>query len=110
VKTAFKASGRRPGSGKFAGCADADVAEALYDMTLEGGANEEIGSVQELGWYGLLIDTGVQGVPHAIVNEDSDGFFTYQEFQTEDAARRRWSRIESMYDEYDDADDDTDYY
>ncbi len=57
--------------------------EALYLLSLDGLCVAEAGSVQENGWHGLLVDTGIKEAPHAILHEDSQGFVTYDVFETE---------------------------
>jgi hypothetical protein len=94
--------------GKFEGNADESLAERLHQMTLDGGPDEETGDVQESGWYGLLIDTGEDDAPHAIVEEDSQGFFSYESYENEAEAREAWKKlVEKMLDEDADSDDPT---
>jgi hypothetical protein len=75
----------KPGPGKFEGCEDLETAERLYAITLDGGCDEEDGSVDEGGWIGLIGE--------AIVTEDSQGFFTYTLFDSEAAARHVWASL-----------------
>lgn len=64
------------GPGKFEGCDDGRLAEVLYSITMDDGCDDDV------GWYGLIVQRG-----HAyLVNEDSQGFFTYEHFETAAAA------------------------
>ena len=86
----------RPGPGKFEACGDSRLADVLYGITLESGCVEEIGSVDELGWYGII-----ENRDHAyIVEEDSQGFFDYTRYDTIRAAHTVFSKLWDMYDEY----------
>jgi hypothetical protein len=90
-------SERRPG--KFEGCDDQDLGEMLYGITQEGGCEAELGDGQDFGWYGLLVNVEsptVSGLSY-IVSEDSQGFFDYTEFTTEQLARQAWGKLEKEY-------------
>ena len=82
--------------GKFEGCADDRLAEVLYSITMTG-CDEEVGSVDELGWYGLILHRR-----HGyIVSEDGNGFFCYEYHDTKEEAQAEYNRIESdIADEY----------
>jgi hypothetical protein len=80
--------------GKFEGCADQRLGEALYNVTLDG-CNEDLGDVEGFGWYGL-IKTHKNTY---IVWEDSQGFFGYETFSHKDGAKE-WARLEAEYAEY----------
>jgi hypothetical protein len=87
----------KPGPGKFEGCHDKRIARVLYDIAGMSGCDEDIGSVQELGWFGLIIQRN-----HAyIISEDSQGFFDYTYFDSVQDAREAYNRIVSEYDELD---------
>jgi hypothetical protein len=86
---------RRPG--KFEGIPEEIPAEELYEIVLNGGAVDEIGSVDELGWYGLVEYKG----RWYIVSEDAQGFFDADEFDSEREARKQWEEIVEAYDRYD---------
>lgn len=76
-----------PGPGKFEGCYDLRIAEALNEGTLEGWCDEQTGSIDENGyWVGL--------VGRFIVSEDSQGFFDYEAHDSEITARQVFRRIE----------------
>lgn len=81
--------------GKFEGNVDEELAERLYDATLEGGCDEEIGSVHELGWYGRFIDR--VGQYYYILFEDSDGFFEYFQFDSLVELNQAWAEVEGQY-------------
>lgn len=83
-----------------------ELAEALYQLSLDG-PDEEIGSVQEMGWYGLLLgvtpeEVGeygeeaveqMEGAQDFIISEDSQGFVDYESFESSADARYRWEEI-----------------
>jgi len=67
--------------GKFKGNADIALAQRLYDVTMESGQIEDIGSVDEGGWYAWIEDDyGLDDMRrHYIAVQDSQGFFTVLE-------------------------------
>ena len=83
-----------------------DLAEALYQISLDG-PDEEMGSVDEMGWYGLLLgitpeEMGefgqdvvdeMEGAQNFILSEDSYGFVDYEAFESEADAKARWEEI-----------------
>ena len=70
---------RQPG--KFEGCYDQDLAQALHNLSLEGGCDQEIGDVEGFGWYGLMRDINLQKPKDYIIQEDNYGFFDYTEYE-----------------------------
>lgn len=82
--------------GKFEGNGDQDLAERLYQDTLDGSYEDSFGSVDELGWYALI--QAPDGSRGFIVEEDSQGFFTIiLEDEDYDVVRQHFGR---MHDEY----------
>jgi len=79
--------------GKFERCPDEKIGEQLYAMTLDGHCDDECGSVDELGWYGLLGYTGIEGAEHVVVKESTDGFFSYEAFDTDVEAEGVFSEV-----------------
>ena len=71
------------------------LAELLYEASLNGELDEEIGSVDELGWYGRFIDR--VDLFYYILNEDSQGFFSYEQYPTLPSLNEAWEEIEAMY-------------
>ena len=57
--------------------------EILYNITLEGGHDEEVGTVYGLGWYGR--------VGCDILAEDNEGFVTRETFPTVAEAEARFA-------------------
>lgn len=51
--------------------------EVVHRASLDG-CNDEIGSVEDFGWYGLLLD--FYGT-HYIIHEDSQGFIYVDEYR-----------------------------
>jgi len=83
---------RSTGPGKFE--SSGNIGEVLHGMTMDGSADEEAGDVQyAYGWNGLMVNTGVKGAEHVIVNEDSNGFFDYTAYDTEAKARAAWKAL-----------------
>lgn len=81
-----------PGPGKFEACLSLSLAEALYASD----ADEFIGSVDERGWFGI-IRWWASKSRHFIVNEDSQGFFTYREFSDLDDVNTMWNKLVEEY-------------
>lgn len=71
------------------------IAEALYEVTLEGGSTDEYGTTTEAPgrWWALILNSGVRGAKHAIVTEDSQGFVDYELFRTKREAMKNFERI-----------------
>jgi len=73
-----------------------ETCEALYDLSLDGGPDEQCGDVSEIGeWYGLMVNTGIDGAEHAILFENGQGFVDYTVYDTEERARGEFSRVEA---------------
>lgn len=87
------------GPGKFEG--QLQLAEKLYELTLEGGADDSMGSVDENGEaYDLFLrltskELGghIGTIRAAILCEDEQGFVTGRYFDTNDEAEEAWERI-----------------
>lgn len=93
--------------GKFEGNESEEVAEILYDATLNGMVDEEIGDVQEYGLWtaifrgvkvenGELLDAEKGGY---IVEEDERGFFDYMYFDQNNELEEEWQRAVFNYEE-----------
>ena len=64
---------------------DSELAERLYELSLDSSQDEECGSVQENGtWYGLFREE------QAILSEDSQGFVSVSEFDSDEALEQAW--------------------
>ena len=97
----------QPAPGKFEGNYSASFAEALHEVTMNGGCDEEAGDCPEFGcWYGKigLADLNIreddEPVIGAIVSEDDRGFFGYQTFQTIGEFEESWEKIEKMVERF----------
>lgn len=78
----------RPFPGKFEGNANRVLAVALYSLSLDASClDESCGDTQFQGWTGRI--------GRFLVFEDSVGFFSYAEFEDEDAARAEFARIDA---------------
>lgn len=62
-----------------------DEVERLYGITLDGGADEEIGSVDGFGWFARVGTT--------ILGENEQGFVDYVECLTEREAEQAFATI-----------------
>ena len=94
-----------PGKYKHGG----SVSEYFHGITLDGGCDEECGTVDEMGWFGLIDHrddpitirrtnaTGrnpdIKGIVAAIVSEDSQGFVTVTTYQDYGTARADFTVI-----------------
>jgi hypothetical protein len=117
-------SGIRPyGPGKFSRVLDSYV----YSVSLDGGCDEEEGSVSECGeWCGLMRNgrtifrdhdplletltpeeqeklTSSAGV---ILREDSNGFVSVTYYDTDDSLELAWSQIVDQFSESEDSEDE----
>jgi len=75
--------------GKFEGCADDRLGEALYNTD----PSETCGDVCEAGLWAGLIRGKRLGKPSYIVTEDSQGFVDYETFATADAAEKAFAGL-----------------
>jgi hypothetical protein len=64
-----------------------ETGEMLNDIAMNGFLDDQGGSVDELGWFGLIVEH------KAIISEDSQGFFDYAIFETEQIARDQFNQI-----------------
>ncbi len=101
------------GPGKFATVLDSYV----YDVTLQGGCDDEVGSSDNGAWFGLMRNGSTIFVDHdplleslneaeqdllsssagVIVREDSDGFVVVQYFTSRQELDRVWSEIVASF-------------
>jgi len=101
-----------------------ELDELLYQASLDGGPDEEVGDAQDFGWYGLmrlkpddsdyfidLADEGgwddpegawdqLKGKAGAIIYEDSQGSVDVTYYATEDALNKAWDKILQEADEF----------
>jgi len=68
-----------------------ELAEQLYAISLDGGQDDEIGSVQEAGWFGLFL------LEKAILVEDNQGFVDAWEFDSIPKTYAEWQSVEKQY-------------
>ena len=86
--------------GKFEGNADQDLAEYLHKLSLDG-CDEELGDVQNFGWYGLITHVaGIGKMKSYIIHEDNYGFFDYTTYDTKASALEAWGNLESEYEDF----------
>lgn len=109
-------NGKR-GPGKF----DSDLDAALYELTLDGGADEEVGDAQDFGWYGLLDADGESLIDDlrgmgaeldeddyqflkkqagVILFENSQGFVEGTYFQKEEDLKKAWEELQQEAEEF----------
>ena len=100
------------GPGKF----DDSIDEWVYEQSMDG-CDEEAGSVDEGGWYGLLLFDEKVTVDDeyskwsfiaAIICEDSQGFIHVDYFDDEDKANEAWAAVELIMAGMDEGEDDED--
>lgn len=71
------------------------LAEHLYSLSLDSEQDEQIGSVDELGWFALF-----RGYL-AILESDSQGFVAAAQFDNEETLQRAWDETVRQYEDYD---------
>jgi hypothetical protein len=82
--------------GKFEGNYSEWVAQVLDDVCGNSGYDESFGDTNDWGWYALI-----KGKRYwFIVDEDSYGFFNYQEFDNKKEATEVWESLLDAYDEW----------
>jgi len=68
-----------------------ETGEMLNDIAMDGFLDDQCGSVTEDGiWFGLILEH------KAIISEDSQGFFSYEMFETEQETRDRFNQYQSF--------------
>ena len=72
----------------------ADELDELFTAT----PDEQVGSVDELGWYGLVKHDGQPG--GLILRQDEQGFRRVREAPTDDALQVRWAAIQQEYEDF----------
>lgn len=83
---------------KFKNCENIELAEVLYEQAnLE--VADQFGSVySESGWVALITnDLGEFPDEAYIVQEDEDGYFTYEAFASEEMAREKFNTLCEEY-------------
>jgi hypothetical protein len=90
--------------GKFEACNDQILGEYLHGLSLDGCLDNELGDVEDFGWYGLLIDIG-ENKKSYIISEDNNGFFTYQEYLDREVCIENWQKLENEYDTFESEND-----
>lgn len=90
-----------PDPGKFEG--ETWLTVQVYESSNEGGADEEIGSVDEIGWYALFtnFEASDGSKRHGILSEDSNGFVSFAESDTAEEAQAEFSQIVDEYNRFD---------
>lgn len=73
---------------------DNEITEKLYELSLDGMVDEELGDVQDFGWYGLMKDTGVPDASYAILHEDSQGFVYSYTYPSLEEVIIVWTKLE----------------
>ena len=72
-----------------------ETAEMLNEIALNGFTDDQYGSVDEHGWFGLILEH------KAIITEDRHGFFDYGIFDTAQIARDQFNQIVSSLESLD---------
>ena len=69
-----------------------DTGEMLNEIAMDGMLDDQCGSVTEDGmWFGLILEH------KAIIQEDEQGFFDYEIYETEQLARDQFDAIIKTY-------------
>jgi hypothetical protein len=90
------------GPGKFEG--ELRIIQWVYEEP-----DEEVGSVDALGWYGRYSGKiKGRGPFHVIVSENSQGFVSGRTFTSVEELDKVWDAIQDEYDEYYEEDEDED--
>ena len=87
-----------PGPGRYEGNESYELARELDAMASSGIIDDECGDTETIGWHGLLIlddmdfdvralDGFEPGTEAFVLHTDSQGFFSYEPFESADAAR-----------------------
>lgn len=85
----------KPGPGKFQGCKSLKVANALYEISLAGDAEDDYSSEQD-GFLALIErnDNDEElDAPAYVTRQDAQGFFSYTPYDSHSAARLEWNAI-----------------
>lgn len=86
--------------GKFETCADQDLGERLYGITLDGGCDDELGDAETFGWFALILGIDTSDPRCFIVSTDAQGFFYYDEYASPSLANNVWSHLEREYETF----------
>ena len=100
--------------GKFEGNFNSTFARILYEMSIDGGADEEAGDVESaIGWNGLFTGLGEYNIKEngepvigAMIYQDSDGFFGYETYSNEKEMRDDWNNIVAEEEKYNEEDNE----
>lgn len=87
--------------GKFE--SSGELGEYLHEITMDSGQDEELGDVQDFGWYGLFNGIKVPGIKkkvYAIVSEDSQGFWDVYEYNSSKEVMKAWDKLSHEYEEF----------
>jgi hypothetical protein len=86
-------------AGKFEGNADEKLAEYLNQLSLW--YEDELGDVQDFGYYALITHVaGIGKMKSYIIHEDNYGFFDYKEYDSMKSAKEVWAKLEAEYEEF----------
>jgi hypothetical protein len=73
---------------------DSELAEELYEYTLDSSEDASLGDADTFGWYALFRDE------RAILVTNSQGFVSAREYETTGAAQIAWDGIEKEYSDF----------
>lgn len=88
-------STRRPGKFEAVPEEYLELAKKLYSDEI--GPDEEIGDVDDFGWYGLHLDGPASKYAGQILHESPDGFVDIEVFVHRDMLDRRWRSLDHAY-------------
>jgi len=82
-----------------------DRTDYFRDLAREGGATEELGSL-DFGAYYLFLNTGLKDAPHVIIDMDSRGMWSYDVYPTKEEALAKWAVIEEDFEKRNEAEEE----
>lgn len=90
------------GPGKFEGNGNyANAAQYLYSLSLDSSLEDDIGSSDELGWYGKFEGKiKGRGPFFAVISENSQGFVDVEWFESHDELETAWLEIQTEYERF----------
>lgn len=79
------------------------VGEALHHISMDGGADAQLGDVESFGFYELFDGVKLPGhrkKVYAIGHENDQGFYDVELFDTREELQEAWEAYEADYDDY----------
>lgn len=97
------------GPGKFEG--ELELCRVLYDFSLDSGQDEDIGAVDEGGYYMLFLGLtakevggNIGGIKAAILEENEQGFVSASYYDSDVEAQAAWNALVDSFQSFGDDD------